>query len=160
MRFFLIDRIKEIIPGKSAVGVKCWSMDNEIFQDHFPGLPTTPGVLLTESMAQLAGVMIKKSYYAEYGEDNKVYPVLSIIQKAKFRTFVRPGDQCIIKAELISIDRGRGNAKVETFVDDELVCEATLSFVIGLESDMAANPQIDKIEEYHTSISPKTDGKI
>jgi len=155
MRFYLIDRIREMIPGESAVGVKCWSMDNEIFQDHFPGLPTTPGVLLTESMAQLSGVLIKKSYYKEYGDDIKVYPVLSIIQKAKFRSFVRPGDQCIIKAKLISIDRGRGNAKVETFVDDELVCEATLSFIIGLEVDMENNPQIDKLEDYHDSISPK-----
>ena len=100
MRFFLNDRIREMIPGDKAVGVKCWSMDNEIFQDHFPGLPTTPGVLLTESMAQLSGVLIKKSYYKEYGTATNVYPVLSIIQKAKFRSFVRPGDQCIINAQL------------------------------------------------------------
>ena len=53
MRFLLIDKIKELNPGVSAIGVKCWSIDNEIFQDHFPGFPTTPGVLLTESMAQL-----------------------------------------------------------------------------------------------------------
>jgi len=84
-----------------------------------------------------------------------VYPVLSIIQKAKFRSFVRPGDQCIIKAKLISIDRGRGNTKVETYVDNELVCEATLSFVVGMEVDMENNPQLDKIEAYHDSISPK-----
>lgn len=155
MRFFLIDRIREMVPGDRAIGVKCWSMDNEIFQDHFPGLPTTPGVLLTESMAQLSGVLIKKSYYKEYGNATKVYPVLSIIQKAKFRSFVRPGDQCVIKAQLISIDRGRGNTKVETFVEDELVCEATLSFIIGMEMDMKNNPQIDIIETYFDSISPK-----
>jgi 3-hydroxyacyl-[acyl-carrier-protein] dehydratase len=143
MRFFLIDRIREMVPGDRAIGVKCWSMDNEIFQDHFPGLPTTSGVL------------IKKSYYKEYGTATKVYPVLSIIQKAKFRSFVRPGDQCVIKAQLISIDRGRGNAKVETFVEDELVCEATLSFIIGMEMDMKNNPQIDKIDTYFDSISPK-----
>jgi 3-hydroxyacyl-[acyl-carrier-protein] dehydratase len=155
MRFFLIDRIREMIPGEKAVGVKCWSMDNEIFQDHFPGLPTTPGVLLTESMAQLSGVLIKKSYYKEYGTATNVYPVLSIIQKAKFRSFVRPGDQCIINAQLISIDRGRANTKAQTFVNDELVCEATLSFVIGMEIDMENIPQLSKIEAYHDSISPK-----
>ncbi|MGB0390472.1 MAG: 3-hydroxyacyl-ACP dehydratase FabZ family protein [Salibacteraceae bacterium] len=156
MRFLLIDKIKEIIPGESALGVKCWSMDNEIFQDHFPGLPTTPGVLLTESMAQLAGVLIKKSYYKEYGEDNKVYPVLSIIQKVKFRSFVSPGDQCILKVKLISIDRGRANVKAETYVDAELVCEGTLSFMIGMEMDMKTNPRIEEIEAFHESISPKT----
>lgn len=51
----MIDRIKEIIPGDKALGIKCWSLDNEIFQDHFPGFSTTPGVLMTESMAQLSG---------------------------------------------------------------------------------------------------------
>ena len=156
MRFYLIDRIKEIIPGERATGVKCWSMDNEIFQDHFPGLPVTPGIMLTESMAQLSGFLIKKSYYKEYGDGTKMYPVLSIIQKAKFRTFVRPGDQCIIKAQLISIDNGRGNTKAQTFVDNELVCEATLSFFIVSESDLDNNPKLDTIDEYYDSISPKT----
>lgn len=155
MRFYLLDRIKELVPGERALGIKCWSMDNEIFQDHFPGFPTVPGVLLTESMAQLAGVLIKKSYYKEYGETSKVYPVLSIIQKAKFRNFVRPGDQCFLEAEIISLDRGRANVKVKTLVDEDLVSEATLSFVIGMEHDMDSNPQLQKMEDYHNSISPK-----
>ena len=34
MRFFLIDKIKELIPGETAIGVKCWSLDNQIFEDH------------------------------------------------------------------------------------------------------------------------------
>jgi hypothetical protein len=40
-------------------------------------------------------------------------------------------------------------------VNDELVCEATLSFVIGMEIDMENIPQLSKIEAYHDSISPK-----
>lgn len=155
MRFFLVDRIKEIVPGKTATGIKCWSLDNEIFQDHFPGYPTTPGILLTESMAQLSGILIKQSYYLEYGNETPVYPVLSIIQKAKFRTFVQPGDQCILESELISLDRNRANVNVKTFVDGNLVCEGTLSFVIGLKSDMGENPYIDKMEQYFHSIMPK-----
>lgn len=155
MRFFMIDRIIEIIPGEKALGIKCWSLDNEIFQDHFPGFPATPGVLITESMAQLAGVLIEKSYYKEYGDDNKVYPVLSIIQKAKFKKFVRPGDQCIIEATLISVDKGRGNAKIKTVVDGEEVCSATLSFVVVLKSDMVNNPYIERHSEYYHNILPK-----
>ena len=155
MRFFLIDKVKELIPGEKATGVKCWSLDNEIFQDHFPGLPTTPGVLLTESMAQLAGILLEYSYYKEFGASNKAYPVLSIIRKAKFRKFVSPGDQCIIEAELISVDRGHGAAFIKTFVDGEVMCEATLNFLIGLESDLDGNPFIGKRDQYYYSILPK-----
>ncbi len=156
MRFFLIDRIIEINPGLVAKAIKAWSLDNEIFQDHFPGFPTVPGVLLTESMAQLSGILIEKSYYKEYGETNPVYPVLSIIQKAKFRSFVRPGDQCIIESELLSIDRGRANVRVKTFVDKEKVVDAQLSFVIGMDSDMTENPYLKKREQYYHSILPKS----
>jgi 3-hydroxyacyl-[acyl-carrier-protein] dehydratase len=154
MRFLLIDKIRTIVPGENATGVKCWSLDNEIFQDHFPGFPTVPGVLLTESMAQLAGILVEHSYYKEYTKANKVYPLLSIILKAKFRSFVKPGDQCIIKAELVTVDHGRANVKVTTFVDDEIKAEATLSFIIAMESDMGVNPFLHKREEYLFNIMP------
>ena len=155
MRFFLIDKVKEIKHGKSAIGVKCWSLDNEIFQDHFPGFPVVPGIMLTESMAQLSGILLEESYYEQYPQTSKVYPVLSIIQKAKFKTFVQPGDQCIIHSEIISLDNNRGNVEVKTLADDEIVCTATLSFMIGLQSDMKDNPHIGRMDEYFHNIMPK-----
>ncbi len=155
MKFFLIDKIKEIVTGKSALGIKCWSLDNQIFDDHFPGFPTVPGVLLTESMAQISAILIEMSYYKEYSNKRKVYPVLSIIQKAKFRTFVEPGDQCVIETSIISIDRARGTTKTTTKVGDKLVCEATLSFVIGTESETKDNPFIKKRDIYYHNILPK-----
>lgn len=155
MRFFLVDKVKELIPGESATGVKCWSLDNEIFQDHFPGFPTVPGVLLTESMAQLGGILVEYSYYKDYGDSMKVYPVLSIIRKAKFRTFVQPGDQCRLEAKLLSVDRGRGNVEVRTLVNNEVVSESVLSYVVGLDSDMKGNPYIGKMKQYFYSILPE-----
>lgn len=156
MKFHMIDRIETLVPGERAVGIKCWSLDNEILWDHFPGFPTTPGVLLTESMAQLAGVLIEKSYYKEFGDSNRVFPVLSIIQKAKFKKFVRPGDQCIIEAKLLSIDRGRGNAKIITIIDGKEVCSAILSFVVGLDKDMVNSSYMkEKRDEYYQNIMPE-----
>jgi len=151
----MIDRIQKIVLGDKAIGIKCWSLDNVIFRDHFPGFPTTPGVLLTESMAQLAGILLEKSYYKEYGDSTKVYPVLSIIQKAKFKKFVRPGDQCVLEAKLTSIDKERGNTKVRTLVAGEEVCSAILSFFLILEGDMDNNPFINKQDEYFHNIMPK-----
>jgi len=159
MRFLLIDKVKELIPGKSATGIKCWSIDNPIFQDHFPGFPVVPGVLLTESMAQLAGRLLEESYYAAFPSTTKAYPVLSIIQKAKFKNFVCPGDQCIVMCEIISIDHTRGSVNAKTFVDGAEVCTATLSFLIGSESDMKTNPYFHKMDEYYHIIQRETKKK-
>lgn len=152
MRFFLLDRITRLEPGNSVSAIKCWSLDNEIFQDHFPGYPVVPGVLLTESMAQMLGILIEKSYYREYAGEEKVYPVLSIIHKTKFRKFVRPGDQCIMEGQLSSIDKIRGSGNATMTVNGELVCEATLSFVIGTAKEMGANPFISRLEQYYQAI--------
>jgi 3-hydroxyacyl-[acyl-carrier-protein] dehydratase len=154
MRFLLIDRIKEMHAGESAIGIKCWSLDNPIFQDHFPGFPVVPGIMLTESMAQLSGRLLEASYHETYPQTGEVYPVLSIIQKMKFKTFVRPGDQCIVHSKLITLDNNRGNVEVRTEVDGEIVCSGVLSFMIGLKSDMNNNPFIDKMEEYYHMINP------
>ena len=55
--FLLIDRVIEVFPNVSAVGVKHLSVNEHFFQGHFPGHPVMPGVLIIESMAQTAAVL-------------------------------------------------------------------------------------------------------
>ncbi len=156
MRFFLIDRVVELSVGNDIKGIKSWSLDNEIFLDHFPGYPIVPGVLLTESMAQLLGLLIEKSYYETYGSKHKVYPILSIIQKAKFRGLVVPGDQCVVKAELISMDVNRANGKAEIEVGGVKMVESTLSFSIVTEKDIPYTKFMKRREEYVDIIMANT----
>ena len=59
MRFYQVDKVTEICPGRYVEGVKCVSLDNDIFDEHFPGCPIFPGTLIIEGMAQL--------YPDEYG---------------------------------------------------------------------------------------------
>ncbi|OFY67278.1 MAG: hypothetical protein A3H98_02150 [Bacteroidetes bacterium RIFCSPLOWO2_02_FULL_36_8] len=128
MRFYLIDKVLEINIGKSIKGIKCWSLSDEIFNDHFPGFPVVPGVLLVESAAQLLGILIAKSFQNEYPDKEEIYPILSMIHKAKFRDIVVPGDCCEITGTLKTIDYTRASGSAEVFVEKKLMAQIELSF--------------------------------
>ena len=61
MRFYQVDKVTELCPGKYVEGVKCVSLDNDVFDQHFPGCPIYPGTLLIEGMAQLSGMFLEWS---------------------------------------------------------------------------------------------------
>ncbi len=86
----LVDRIIEI-NKEGCVGRKCVTMNEGIFQGHFPGAPIFPGVLTIEAMAQTAAVYVMTVLEDEGGEqDNLVY--FMSIDKVKFRKPITPGD--------------------------------------------------------------------
>jgi len=123
----LVDRILECVPGKSAVGLKNVTMNEPFFMGHFPGTPVMPGVLIIESMAQTAGVLVVHTM-GQDGEGKLVY--FMTIDNAKFRRPVVPGDSVHIHVEVIK-SRGpvwkfRGEAKV----DGQLCAEAEYSAMI------------------------------
>ena len=58
MRWLLVDRIDELVVGERVVGAKAFTYSEPFFQDHLPYFPVVPGVLMLESMAQIAGKLI------------------------------------------------------------------------------------------------------
>lgn len=130
MRFLLVDRITKLEPGRCIEGVKCWSLADEVFRDHFPGAPIVPGVLLVESMAQLVGFLIEHSYRRAFGDEEDVGALLSIIHKAKFRRFVVPGECVEMQGVLLSFDPSRASCRIRAAVDGQIRAESDLSFVI------------------------------
>ncbi len=58
MRYILLDRITVLDPPEMASGIKCVSLADDMFVDHFPGHPIMPGALILESLAQLGGVLV------------------------------------------------------------------------------------------------------
>ena len=125
--FLLIEKLKDINPGQSAVGVKNVSINEELFQGHFPGHPIFPGVLIIEAMAQTAGCLVVHSL-GPSAQDKLVY--FMTIDEARFRKPVVPGDQIELH---VTVDRSRGAVwkfKGEAKVDGQLHAEATFSAMI------------------------------
>src|SRR6185369_991104 len=121
--FLLVDRIIEWEAGKRIVGIKNVSINEPFFPGHFPGHPVMPGVLIIESMAQVACVL------AILSSDESVRSKVTYfagIDSAKFRRPVFPGDQLRLKVEAVNCKRGIWYFKGRAFVDDKLVTEAEL----------------------------------
>lgn len=125
--FLLIDRVVELVPNVSAIGVKNVSVNENFFQGHFPGHPVMPGVLIIESMAQTAAVLVVETLGPE--EAGKVVYFMSI-EGAKFRRPVVPGDTLRIH---VVKERNRGNVwkfNAVAKVDGVPVAEATYAAMI------------------------------
>jgi len=125
--FLLIDRVDDIALNESAVGVKNVSINEPFFQGHFPNHPVMPGVLIIESMAQTAAVLVVETLGPE-AAGKVVYFML--IENAKFRRPVMPGDQMRIH---VRKERNRGNVwkfSAEAKVEGQVVAEATYAAMI------------------------------
>lgn len=155
MRFYLLDRLEHLEPNKTAKAIKCWSLSDDVFAEHFPGFPIVPGVYLIESMAQLMGILIEHSFHESYPESGRAYPILSIVQKAKFREPIIPGDQCKVEVQLLSLDYMRASGQGKIYVDGILKAEADLSFTILEEGKATKNPYIGQRDEYYLSLNIK-----
>lgn len=125
--FIMIDKVIELVPFESAVGLKCVSMGEPHFQGHFPGKPIMPGVLIVESMAQTAAVMVVSSLGPD-SEGKLVY--FMSVEEAKFRRPVVPGDSMHVhvvkKHQRGPVWKFHGEAKV----DGKLCAEATFAAMI------------------------------
>ena len=122
MRFLLIDRIEQLVPGESVVAARTVPHDEDYFQDHFPGFPVVPGVLLTETMGQAAA----KCLDAERRERGKA--MLARILSASFRQWVRPGDELTLSATIVSNEERFATAECRAEVAGRTVAQAKLFF--------------------------------
>jgi 3-hydroxyacyl-[acyl-carrier-protein] dehydratase len=125
--FLLVDRVVEIVPDISAVGIKNVTINEGFFQGHFPARPVMPGVLIIESMAQTAAVLVVETLGPE-AQGKLVY--FMSIEGAKFRKPVGPGDQmrihCVKQRSRGAVWKFHAEAKVEGVV----VAEATYAAMI------------------------------
>lgn len=125
--FLMIDRVVDLVPGDSAIGVKNVSVNEGFFQGHFPNHPVMPGVLIIEAMAQTSAVLVVETLGPDAA--GKLVYFMSI-EAAKFRRPVIPGDQLRIH---VTRNRRRGNVwkfSAVARVDGISVAEATYAAMI------------------------------
>jgi UDP-N-acetylglucosamine acyltransferase len=125
----LVDAITEHEAGRRLVAVKNVTVTEEFFQGHFPGTPLMPGVLMLESLSQVAAVLLLER--GDAPPNARVY--LRGVNDAKFRRQVVPGDRLRLE---ISLSRRRSTlarAQAVAYVGDQVVAEAEL--LLGVVPD-------------------------
>lgn len=121
MRFQLVDRILDLVPGKSITAVKNLSLAEEYLADHFPGFPVLPGVLMVEALTQASAWLLKVT-------DDFAYSTVMLKQaKAiKFNNFVSPGRTLHLAVEVQSREGDLTTVKAQGTVDGGSAVSARL----------------------------------
>jgi len=125
--FLMIDRVVDIVKGEQATGIKNVSPDEYFFRGHFPTRPVMPGVLIIESMAQTAAVVVVDALGRAW-EGKLVY--FMSVDYARFRRPVVPGNVLHVH---VTKQRSRGNVwrfEGKAKVDGQLVAEAVFAAMI------------------------------
>lgn len=126
--FLLVDRIVEIDPGKSILGIKNVTVNEPFFQGHFPGRPIMPGVLIVEALAQTGGVLAFTTLEEKSGS-----VFFTGIDEARFRKPVIPGDQLKLAVEVLRHRKEIWIFSGKAYVDNDIVAEARIMAMLKKE---------------------------
>ena len=123
----MVDKVTEMVPAESAIGIKNVSINEPFFQGHFPSEPVMPGVLIIEAMAQTAAVLVVATFGGE-SEGKLVY--FMSIDGVRFRRPVMPGDRLELHVKKV---QNRGNVwkfEGKAIVDGKVAAQATFAAMI------------------------------
>jgi 3-hydroxyacyl-[acyl-carrier-protein] dehydratase len=124
MRFLLVDSIVELERGIRAVGIKNVTMSEDFLADHFPDQPIMPGMLIIESMVQLADWVVRQA------SDFTTLGVASSLERIKFRRMVRPSDQLRLEVRRLSEIDSAQTFQGRAYRLDDLVASALLTLAL------------------------------
>ena len=124
--FLMIDRVEEVVEGKSAKGYKNVTINENFFNGHFPEYPVMPGVLILEALAQMGAICIlsMNDFKGKIG-------FLVGADKVRWKKQVTPGDKLNLEIEIVKLRGSIGVGKGKATVDGSLVCEGEIMFAIG-----------------------------
>lgn len=123
--FLLIDRVLEVVEGKSLKALKNVTVNEPFFQGHFPGKSVMPGVLIVETFAQATALLGAFGLDETRTSEDDLYYLVGV-DKTRFRKPVVPGDQLILDIEFITVKRNIWKFKASAYVDSKLVASSEL----------------------------------
>lgn len=126
----LVDRVLEMVPGKSIVAIKNVTLNEPFFQGHFPHNPVMPGVLIIEALAQAAALFSFEGHDDISPADQKTAYYLVGVDGARFRRPVVPGDQLRLEVVADRISRVMCKYSATATVDGHVVAEAKIMCAI------------------------------
>ncbi len=137
--FLLIDRVLDYQLESHLTAIKNVTINEPCFQGHYPGLPTFPGVLIIEALAQSSAILVSMSPLVEHDQGKKVIFLLAGVDHARFKRPVVPGDQLVIKVELVHCKRRIWRHSATATVDGNLVASADIIFTYKLAESGSAD---------------------
>lgn len=124
----MIDRLIDVVPHESAVGIKVVSAEEWYFQGHFPRKAVMPGVMIIEALAQTAATLAMHSL-GLYDQEKLVY--FLGVDEGRFRKTVSPGDELHLHVQKIhrrnQVWRFKGLAKVNGDIVAEVIKTAMIA---------------------------------
>jgi len=131
----LVDRVIEMVPGKSIVAVKNVSFNEPFFTGHFPHHPVMPGVLIIEALAQASALFSFEGDSGVNPANPKMAYYLVGVDEARFRRPVVPGDQLRLESTAEKISRSICRYATRATVDGQVVAEAKIMCAIRVLED-------------------------
>lgn len=125
--FLLVDRVLSW-DEERLTALKNVTYNEPFFPGHFPGLPTMPGVLILEALAQSCGLLavLKSNLRADSG----LILYFAGIDEARFKRPVVPGDQLMMQVEVDKHKRDVWRFRAKAMVGNDLACEAIMTCVL------------------------------
>ena len=122
--FLFVDKIVSVELGERIHAQKNVSINEDFFNGHFPNKPVMPGVLIIESMAQTAAILVSKTLKIV---DHGFLVYFMSIENAKFRKLVQPGDVLYLEVLVRKNRRNTWKFAGNAFVEKKLVAEANFT---------------------------------
>jgi 3-hydroxyacyl-[acyl-carrier-protein] dehydratase len=122
--FLLVDRVLELVEGEYIVAYKNITINEEVFNGHFPQNPVFPGVMIIEAMAQASGILGFKTMNKK-PQDGSIY-LFAGVDDVRFKRQVVPGDRLQLESRVITERRGIWKFECKATVDSALVASATI----------------------------------